>query len=77
MAPGSINLINGGDDLERDQHNDDEFEAQRSTRVDDICECVGRFRHHGELPVERVDALIEFVFVFKAGVKPLQVRTVP
>ena len=77
MAPGSVNLIECDDDLECDQHNDDDFEAQRSARVDDIGKCVGRFRDHGELPVEGIYALFEFVFVFKPSVKPLEVRTVP
>ena len=77
MAPAGIDLIERDDDFERDQQNDNDFEAQRSARVDDVGERIGRFRHHSELSVERIDALFEFVFVFKPGVKPLQVGTIP
>ena len=77
MASGRIDLIESDDDFERDQDNDDEFEAQRSAGVDNIGERVGGFSHHGELPVERIDALLEFVFIFKPGIKPLQIGAVP
>jgi len=57
MAPGGVDLIEGDDHLERDQHDDDDFEAQRAARVDDIGKRVGRFRDHGKLSVEGVEAL--------------------
>ena len=77
MTSGSVDLIECDDDLERDQHHDNQFEAQRSAGVDDVGEGVGGFGHHGELPVERIDALLEFVFVLKPGIKPLQVGALP
>jgi hypothetical protein len=40
-------LIKGDDNFERDQHNDNEFKAQRSKRIDDVSESVGCFGHHG------------------------------
>src|SRR6201989_947789 len=52
VASICIDLIEHPDDLERDQHDDNELEAQRSAGVDDVGECVGGFRHHGQFPVE-------------------------
>src|ERR1700722_10040958 len=77
MTPDSVDLIECDNDLKRDQHDDNEFEAQRRASVDEIGQRIGGFRHHGEFPVERIDALAEFVFVFKPGIEPLQVETVP
>src|ERR1700758_2405448 len=48
VASIRIDLIEHADDLERDQHDDNEFEAQRSAGVDDVGERVGGFRDHGQ-----------------------------
>jgi hypothetical protein len=77
MTPGSVDLIECDDDLERDQHHHNQFEAQRSAGVDDVGEGVGGFGHHGEFPVERIDAFLEFIFVLKPGIKTLEVRALP
>ena len=58
MAPGGVDLIEGDDDLKCDQHDDNEFEAERPAGVDEIGEGIGGFRHHGEFAVERIDALV-------------------
>jgi hypothetical protein len=77
VTPGRIDLIKGDDDLECDQRHDNQLEAQRSAGVDDVGEGVGGLGYHGEFPVEHIDAFLEFVFVFKPRIKPLQVGTVP
>jgi hypothetical protein len=53
------------DDFEPDQPNDNAFEAQRSPPVDDAGKRIGRFRDHGELSVEGIDA--HFVSPVSAG----------
>src|SRR5580658_9491857 len=77
MTPGRVDLVKGDDDLECDKDQDDQSEAQRSAGVDDVGERVGGLGDHRELAVEGIDALLQFVFVFKPGVKPLQIGTVP
>ena len=57
MSSSSINLIKGDDNLDRNQQDDNKFKVQRSARIDDVSESVGRFGHYGELPIERINAL--------------------
>ncbi|YBW38361.1 hypothetical protein ACMYR2_0865 [Nitrobacter sp. TKz-YC01] len=70
-------MIKGDDNLNRDQHDDNKFKVQRSARIDNISESVGRFGHYSEFPIERVDTLFKFIFVFEPCKESLQICTIP
>jgi hypothetical protein len=44
--PARIDLIEGNHDLERDQDDDNELEAQRAARVDDVGKCLRSLRNN-------------------------------
>ena len=73
----SINLIKGDDNLDRDQHDDNKLKVQRPARIDNISESVGCFGYYSELPIERIDALFKFIFVFEPCIETLQIWTIP
>ena len=51
-------LVEGNDDLHRDQRDDNQFETQGSLRVDDISERRCGLGDYRKFPVKRVDALL-------------------
>ena len=59
-------------DLDHDQHHDRDFEPERALGVDDVGQRIRRRRHSGELALERIEPLLQFVLVFEAGIEPVE-----
>ena len=55
---GCKDLIEGNYDLHRDERYDNQFETQRSLRVDDISQRRCGLGNDRKLPVKRIDALL-------------------
>src|SRR3984893_9370077 len=68
---GCENLIDGNDDLERDQQHDDDLEAKRASCIDDVGKRVRCLGDDGKLSVERIDTLLELILVLQTRIQPL------
>src|SRR5262245_7822994 len=56
-------------DLDHDEHDDGDLEAQRTLRVDDVGQRIGGPGHRGELALECIEALLQFVLILEPRIE--------
>src|SRR5258708_13532048 len=68
-------LVEGNDDLQRDQRYDNQFETQGSLRVDDVRERRCGFGDYRKFSVKRINPLLQFLRTFQTSVEAFHIGT--
>src|SRR5262249_50084939 len=71
------NLVCRYDNLDEEQHDDDQLQAPRPLRVDDVGQRRRGFGDDAQLAIECARAFFELVLALQPGIQPFETRAIP